>query len=82
MFYKIVADNYIVAIGTGNGGEEITETRYNEILSMLRNRPVAPDGFDYRLTKELEWELQELPAEEEPELSAEEALEIILGGDV
>ena len=63
-------------------GEEITETKYNEILSMLRNRPTAPDGFDYRLTKELEWELYEAPVEEEPELSADEALEIILGGDV
>ena len=81
MFYKIVADNYIVAIGTGNGGEEITETRYNEILSMLRNRPVAPDGFDYRLTKELEWELYELPPVDEPELTADEALDIILGGE-
>lgn len=61
-------------------GEEITETQYNEILSMLRNRPTAPDGFAYRLTKELEWELYEAPSEEEPELTADEALEIILGG--
>lgn len=61
-------------------GEEITETQYNEILSMLRNRPTAPDGFAYRLTKELEWELYEAPVEEEPELTADEALDIILGG--
>ena len=60
-------------------GEEITETQYNEILSMLRNRPTAPDGFAYRLTRELEWELYEAPVEE-PELTADEALEIILGG--
>jgi hypothetical protein len=63
-------------------GEEITETQYNEILSMLRNRPTAPDGFAYRLTKELEWELYEAPVEEEPELTADEALNIILGGEV
>lgn len=63
-------------------GEEITETQYNEILSMLRNRPTAPNGFAYRLTKELEWELYEAPVEEEPELTADEALEIILGGEV
>lgn len=62
-------------------GEEIPETQYSEILSMLRNRPTAPDGFAYRLTKELQWELYELPVEEEPELTAEEALAIILGGD-
>lgn len=46
-------------------GEEITETQYNEILSMLHNRPTAPDGFAYRLTANLEWELYELPVEEE-----------------
>lgn len=63
-------------------GEEITETQYNEILSMLRNRPTAPDGFAYRLTAELEWELYEAPVEEEPELTADEALDIILGGEV
>lgn len=63
-------------------GEEITEAKYNEILSMLRNRPEAPAGFGYRLTKELEWELYELPPVEEPELTADEALEIILGGEV
>lgn len=63
-------------------GEEITETQYSEILSMLRNRPTAPDGFAYRLTAELEWELYELPPVEEPELSADEALDIILGGEV
>ena len=63
-------------------GEEITETKYNEILSMLRNRPTAPDGFAYRLTRDLEWELYEAPVEEEPELTADEALNIILGGEV
>lgn len=45
-------------------GKEITETQYNEILAMLHNRPPAPDGYGYRLTAELEWELYELPAEE------------------
>ena len=79
-YYKIVDNNHILAIGTGNGGEGITETQYNEILFMLSNRPTAPDGFDYWLTKELEWELYELPPAEEPELTADEALDIILGG--
>ncbi len=65
-------------------GEEITETEYNEILSILRNRPTAPEGYGYRLTESLEWELYELPVEEETddEISAEEALEIITGGAV
>lgn len=62
---------------------EITPEQYNEILSMLRNRPTATDGYGYRLTESLGWELYELPpveVEEDPELSAEEALEIITGG--
>ena len=80
MFYKIIENGYIATIGTGNGGEEITETQYIEILSMLRNTPTATDGFAYRLTDELEWELYELPEEADPDLTAEEALDIILGG--
>ena len=54
-------------------GEEITETQYNEILSMLRNIPTAPEGFAYRLTPALEWELYEMPVEEvEEEATAED----------
>ena len=82
MYWMQIINGYITAIGTGKGNEEITETQYNEILSMLRNRPTAPDGFAYRLTQELEWELYEAPVEEEPELTADEALNIILGGEV
>lgn len=56
-------------------GDEITETEYNKIKSIIDNRPVAPDGYAYRLTADLQWELFELPVmEEEEELTAEEAL--------
>lgn len=61
-------------------GVEITEEKYNEILSMLHSRPIAPEGYGYILTESLEWELYELPpVEDDPELTAEEALDIILG---
>lgn len=64
-------------------GEEITETQYEEILYMLRSRPEAPEGYAYRLTKDLVWEQYELPPEEnDPELTEAEALEILLGGAV
>lgn len=53
-------------------GEEITEAEYNKILSMLRNRPTAPDGYGYKLTESLEWELYELPPEDPVELSETE----------
>lgn len=62
MYGKYINDNYIVGVGTGAGtGSEITEDEYNEILDKINNRPTAPEGFTYRLTTALEWELCELP---------------------
>lgn len=63
--------------------EEITAGKYTEILTLLRNRPTAPEGYGYRLTEDLQWELYELPhteVEKDPELSDSEALEIIVNG--
>ena len=45
-------------------GKEITESKYNEILTMLQNRPTAPDGYSNRLTADLVWEQYEQPNEE------------------
>lgn len=59
-----------MAIGTGNGGEEITESEYTSILEIIHNRPVAPDGYGYRLTSDLKWELYELPTTEQPDEEA------------
>ena len=53
-------------------GEKITEAKYNEILSMLHNKPTAEEGFAYRLTVDLEWELYEVPVEEETDAEATE----------
>ena len=50
-----------------HNGKEITKAEYDEILTILRNIPTAPEGFGYRLTPELEWELYELPILEEQE---------------
>ena len=41
-------------------GEEIDKTKYQKILNIIRNKPVAPEGFDYRLTNKLTWELFEV----------------------
>ena len=79
-YYKEINDGYISAIGTGNGFTEITEAEYDEIVEILHNQPTPPDGYDYRLKENLEWELYELPPEPEPELSDDEALAILLGG--
>ena len=82
-YFLLIENGHVMGVGKADRvGNEITETQYNEILSMLHNRPTAPDGFAYRLTKELEWELYELPVEDpNPELTTEEVLDIILGGE-
>ena len=64
MFYKYINDNFIIGVGTGSGGEEISEQEYNSILDKINNRPEAPEGFSYRLTTSLEWELCEVPKTE------------------
>lgn len=72
MFYKYINDNFIIGVGTGSGGEEITEQEYSNILDKINNRPEAPEGYSYRLTTAMEWELCETP---NIEPTAEEIIE-------
>lgn len=60
-YYKMISDGYILSVGIGLIGEEITESEYNTILEIVRNKPAAQDGYDYKLTNSLEWELYEMP---------------------
>ena len=82
--FKLLTDGYISYIGTGNCGSEITEAEYNNILGIIRNRPTAQGNYSYRLKSDLTWERWEppvTPEDADPELSADEALDIIFGGD-
>lgn len=72
MFYKYINDKYIIGVGIGSGGEEISEQEYNSILDKINNRPEAPEGYSYRLTTAMEWELCETP---KIEPTAEEIIE-------
>ena len=85
-YYKSVDFDHLISIGTGLGGTEITESEYNNILSIIRSRPTPPAGYDYRLKADLTWEQYELPPEPEPsdedEVSDDEAMAIMLGGAV
>lgn len=72
MLYKYINDRYIIGVGTGSGGEEIIEQEYNSILDKINNRPEAPEGYSYRLTTAMEWELCEV-SKTEP--TAEEIIE-------
>ena len=82
-YYKNISDNYILAIGTGCGNDEISEQEYNEIMSVIRSCP-NEEGKGYRLKTDLTWEEYDLPPVPEPsdddEISTDEALNILLGG--
>ena len=93
-YYKQTANNCIIAIGTGAGGTEITESEYNALLSEIREKAALVDKlYSGKITLDdvpTEWqeEIQRrvdehIAAEgiaEEQDISAEEALEILLGG--
>lgn len=93
-YYKQTANNCIIAIGTGAGGTEITESEYNALLSEIREKAALVDKlYSGEITIDavpVDWqdEIQRrvderIAAEgsaEEQDISAEEALEILLGG--
>lgn len=84
----------LLAIGTGNGGTEITESEYNALLSEIREKAALVDKlYSGEITLDAvpaEWqeEIQRRVDEriaadasaEEQDISAEEALDILLGG--
>ena len=85
----------LIAIGTGAGGTEITEAEYNTLLSEIREKAALVDKLysgditldevpaDWR--EEIQHRVDErIAAEgisEEQDISADEALDIILGGE-
>lgn len=80
MFYQINKENgYIHSIVKGVIAENAncTEAEYFAVKETLDNVPTAPEGFYYRLTENLEWELCEMPTIEETatETDYQEALE-------
>ena len=84
MNYFIVKDGaYVVGIGIteNNVRNPISRDDADKIRNTLIGKPNPPEGFDYRLKTDLTWELYELPPEDpDPYLTAEEALDTILGG--
>ena len=85
IYYKRLSSDaaYIIAVGTGYGGTEITKTEYDSILTAIQSRP-SESGKGYRLKTDLTWEAYDLPPEPEPsdddEISDTAALNILLGG--
>ena len=56
MYYKRVENNIITAIGTLNSANdsvaEISETEYNNLISVIANKPVYTLEYIYRLSAE------------------------------
>lgn len=85
MYFKKVDDGYIKEIGTSDfisgSLEEITVSEYDEILTLIQNKPAETDTLKYRLKTDLTWEEYEVePPEPSEDVDDSEALEILLGG--
>lgn len=57
MYQKNIENGYITSIVKGVNNGNITETEYNQIMSIIKNRPIAPEGYDYLLKDNLTWKL-------------------------
>ena len=94
-YVRYKTDGTIYMIGVGIGGTEITEAEYNALLTEIRekaalveqlyNGEITIDEVPTEWQEEIQRRVDErIAAEgtaEEQDLSAEEALNIILGGE-
>lgn len=94
-YYAQYLGNRLVAIGTGIGGTEITEVEYNRLLSEIREKAVlvdklysgeitmddVPTDWQEEIQRRVNERIEAEGAAEEQDISAEEALDIILGGE-
>ena len=85
----------IIAIGTGYGGTEITEAEYNALLAEIREKAAlveqlyigeitideVPTEWQEEIQRRVNERIAAEGAAEEQDLSAEEVLNIILGGE-
>ena len=84
----------LIAIGTGNGGTEITEAEYNALLSEIREKAAfvnklysgeitidaVPAPWQEEIQRRVDERIAAEGTAEEQDIPAEEALNILLGG--
>ena len=95
MYYAQYNDSgALLAIGTGYGGVEITEAEYNALLSEIREKAAlvnklysgeitiddVPADWQEEIQRRVDERIAAEGSAEEQDISAEEALEILLGG--
>lgn len=85
----------LLAIGTGYGGTEITEAEYNALLAEIREKAAlveklysgeitiadVPTDWQEEIQRRVDERIAAEGAAAEQDISAEEALNIILGGE-
>ena len=94
-YFKKVNDyGMIIFIGTGPGGTEITEAEYSALLSEIREKAAlvnklysgeitiadVPTDWQEEIQRRVDERIADEGSAEEQDISAEEALEILLGG--
>ena len=93
-YYVLYEYGKLIAIGTGNGGTEITEAEYNALLTEIREKAVmvdklysgeitiaeVPTNWQEEIQRRVDERIAAEGSAEEQDISAEEALEILLGG--
>ena len=84
----------LLAIGTGSGGTEITEAEYNALLYEIREKAAlvnklyngeitidaVPADWQEEIQRRVDERIAAEGSAEEQDISAEEALDILLGG--
>ena len=72
MVKVFINNGYIISIMHGADEGNISDAEYQVVMDKVSRKPTPPDGYDYRLTVDLEWEMFELPKEtDEPETEAD-----------
>ena len=93
-FAQYTASGTLLAIGTGPGGVEITETEYARLLAEIREKAAlvdrlytgditiadVPTDWQEEIQRRVDERIAAEGAAAEQDISAEEALDIILGG--
>ena len=84
----------LIAIGTGPGGTEITESEYNALLTEIREKAAlvdklysgditiddVPADWQEEIQRRVDERIAAEGTAEDQDISAEEALDILLGG--
>lgn len=60
MYFKNIENGYILSISEHRGITEISEKEYNELQKIIIERPIAQNGYEYRLKEDLTWEMYEI----------------------